>query len=131
MKNIQIVTVAMVTALILFCVTAYAGNVVKIVKDEDKTVPQYEETEHNAVLKDFNYSASVAGGGFAQPIGGNVGEFLINDIKLTMTEKKFNDGVIATKELGNVRILFSSSITGAGFIALLTDEQVKKLEKLK
>jgi hypothetical protein len=130
MKNVKMMTMALTGAVALCCVAAYAGNVVRIVKDEDKTVPKYEETKYRATLKAFSYRASVAGEGFGKPIDGNIGEFLIEDIKLTMKAKKFEDGAIATEELGSVRILFSSSLTGSGFIALLTDEQMKKLDDL-
>ena len=130
MKTMKALTATLIGAIAICSVTAYAGNVVKIVKEEDKSVPKYEETKYNATLKDYTYDASVAGGGFAKPIDGSVGEFLVQDIKLTMKEKKFKKDGIETEELGNVRILFSSSITGEDFIALLTDEQLKKLDKL-
>jgi len=111
-------------------IATYAGNVVRIVGDEEKSVPKYEETKYNATLKDYNYDAAVAGAGIAKPIDGNIGEFLIQDVKLTMKKKKFESGAIETKELGKVRILFSSSLAREGFIALLTKEQLKQLEGL-
>lgn len=117
------------TIFICYC-SSYAGNIVKITGDENKSVPKYEETKFNATLKDYNYDSLIAGAGIAMPIDGNIGEFLIEDHKLTMKENKFKGGVIQTNELGNVRILFSSSISSEGFIALLTSEQLKKLEKL-
>lgn len=130
MKIKKTLTATLIGAIALCSVTAFAGNVVKIVKDEDKSVPKYEDTKYNAKLKDYNYEAVVAGGGFAKPDAGNIGEFLIEDIKLTMKQKKFMSGAIETEELGKVRILFSSSLTTEGFIALLTDEQLKNLDKL-
>ncbi|UCF15201.1 MAG: FKBP-type peptidyl-prolyl cis-trans isomerase [Phycisphaerales bacterium] len=114
-----------------FCSAAtYAGNVVRIIGDEDKSVPKYEETKYSATLKDYNYEATVAGAGIAKPIDGNIGEFLIQDVKLTMKNKKFESGAIETDELGKIRILFSSSLSQEGFIALLTEEQLVKLERL-
>jgi uncharacterized NAD(P)/FAD-binding protein YdhS len=130
MQRIRAMIASLVAAVTLCSVTAFAGNVVKIVKDEDKSVPQYQETKYNASLKDYNYDAIVAGAGFAEPDGGKIGEFLIQNIKLTMKEKEFKSGGIETEELGKVRILFSSSLRGEGFIALLTDTQLKKLDNL-
>lgn len=130
MKTMKALIAFLVGTIALCSVTAYADNVVKIVKDGDKSVPKYEVTKYNAKLKDYNYDSVVAGAGIAKPIGGNIGEFLIEDIKLTMKEKKFKSGAIETEELGKIRILFSSSLSGSGFIALLTDEQIKELENL-
>lgn len=129
MKIIRTFVAALIGTIVFLSVTAYAGNVVKIVK-EDKYVPKYEETNYNAILQEFNFEGMVAGKGMAMPIGGNIGQFIVENIKLTMKEKKFKSGVIETEELGKVRILFSSSLNSEGFIALLTDEQLKKLENL-
>jgi hypothetical protein len=119
--------IAATCTILLVTGIAYAGNVVKIVKDGSP--PKYQETKYNAILNDYNYNASIVGEGFAEPVGGNIGEFAIENVKLKLKENKFKSGGVFTEELGNVRILFSSSLSGTGFIALLTDEQLKKLDQ--
>jgi len=130
MKYIRIAVIVLAGVLSFCSTSVFAGNVVKILKDADKSVPKYEKTKYNAKLLKFNYEGTVAGAGIAKPLGGNIGSFLIEDIPLTIKDKRFKRGAIDTEELGKVRILFSSSLATVGFIALLTDEQLKKLEIL-
>lgn len=90
MTSTKALAAAFVGAIALCSIAAQAGNVVKIVKEGSP--PKYQETEYKAELKHYNHDDRVVGGGFAEPIDGNIGEFLVEDIKLTMKEKKFKSG---------------------------------------
>jgi hypothetical protein len=131
MKSIARVIIIVVTVLGLSLVTGYAGNVVKLIEKKPGEPPNYQETKFNAKLVKYNYDASVVAGGFAQPIDGQVQEVWIEGKQLKLKENRFKDGFISTEELGNVWILFSSSLTGEGFIMLLKPDQLDKLEKMK
>jgi hypothetical protein len=107
--------------------SAYAGNVMKIVKDGDP--PQWDETEHFA-RGNFHAKKVVSiNKNLLKPLSGEVHELWIDDIKLTLTEKNFQTNQIHTEELGSVFMLFPLD-RKEGFILLLTKEQLEKLEKL-
>ena len=129
MKNMKALITMLLMVIMMWSVTTYAGNVVKIVK-EDEYLPGYEVTKYNAELQKFYYEGVVAGAGIIKPTDGEVGKFIIENIELTMKDGVFKSGAIDTKELGEVRVLFSSSLSSIGFIVLLSDEQLMKLGSL-
>jgi hypothetical protein len=135
--NTKALTVALIGAIALCSVPAYAqssGKVVKIVGDEDKPVPKHEDTHYKSELNNFEFTGALVASKISKPNGGTIGMFLVEGIKLTMKEKKFKNRAIETAELGKVRVFTYSGLAsknnGVGFWVLLTDEQLKKLDKL-
>ena len=119
-------TLLVASIVILLSQAAHAGNVAKLVKDGKP--PEFELTKHQARIVDSYQQSVVVGGGYTKPIGGELKELRIDGSKIELRDQRFSDGTINTKPFGPVRVLFSSSLTGSGFVLIMTEDQLKTLD---
>lgn len=82
-------------------------------------------------FEDVNYRSTVQGN-YTVPIGGSVGKFYCQKSGfarkyISLARPTFEDGFIATKNFGDVQVLFTNSINSDGFIIGMKQSDVEKL----
>ena len=85
-------------------------------------------TELALEIQDFYYNGAVAEDGVA-PNGGEVGKLLCLNKPIELASPEFEDGFIATKDFGKIKLRFSSSLTSEEYAVFLTPNQKRELKK--